>query len=237
MQKQSNKSVFLAISKAINTTSTILSPLIFVSVISDVFNAVEFIGKYYLSSLILLSFLFIIFSYHLVSIVRQKSFFPIRHTKESLEVIPEKTPVEYSKNSKRRWGKRFIWGSIGTGILISTLIYVVYIFNLAAQGLYYPIISSLPKENIKARISNINMEIKEKGYTDFNVNFYCRSDQEFCALVPNGIHFSKISAKQSIEIAKKIIPENVSHDHKVISHTLKDTIMRKIKKIPEKLSF
>jgi len=215
------KPFFKAILNATDTISTILSPIVFISVLSDFENVIDFIGKYGVFSVILLLFLLVIFGFHLIHILKEQR----NQNKEIESNLPKKS----------NWSLKRVVLIFGTVILISSLIFTGYVFSLTANGFYYPVISSHPKNNIKEFVTKINNDLKNKGYEDFQINYYCKIGNDYCALVPNGAHLSEEEAKNSIQKALQIIPFHVADDHRIDHRPFNVTILGKIRHLKSKL--
>lgn len=205
----------------------VLFPVFVFSAINDFESAFDIIGKYYLQSILILAIILILLIIFFFSLIRKSQIVQetIKVENDSMEIlIPEKTEITFQK----KWGMKKILRLTSIIFLFLSIIATTYIFTQSAVGLYYPIIASMPKNIVSDKVSEINKSILKNGYDDLELSIYCKPGQDYCAIVPGGVHFSEESAIKTLENAKKNIPQYVDKGAWIASFSLKDTFIRKL---------
>jgi hypothetical protein len=239
-----NKPTFDDIFTAQNIVGFVFSPILLVTTIKEFRNAFEFIStNYELSISIIFGYIIMVLA-TLYSIVRKgkkderatistkKESVPMESKPSSLSVVHEETTIEHEQPERAkssRYSK--LIKIISVIFILLSLSVAVYLFFLTSNGLYYPIIASIDKDIVTEEVARMNDFILEKGYDELKLRVYCKEGQDVCSVVPGGVHFSMESAEETIEKAKKLIPQYTDIDGAwVLSYSLKETFFNKIKK-------
>ncbi|MCD4725851.1 MAG: hypothetical protein K8R63_13520 [Bacteroidales bacterium] len=239
-----NKPTFDELFTAQNIVGFVFSPILLVTTIKEFRNAFEFIGNNYILSISIILCYIILVLATLYSIVRKgkkderaikpikKKSVPIESKPSSLRVFQEETTIEHEQPKRAKsWIFSKLIKIVSVIFILLSLSVAVYLFFLTSNGLYYPIIASIDKNIVNEEVAKMNNYILEKGYDDLKLRVYCKKGQDVCSVVPGGVHFSMESAEETIENAKKLIPQYTDSDGAwVLSYTVKETFFNKIKK-------
>jgi len=227
------KTIFESYKKSTNVLSKAFSPaVVLIELFAGFENIMEFITEYHIFSIVVLVILFVVFGYHLLSIIthsrrNKQSTIGKEVKKKTIEtsIVDDDKSMDWNAGALKTFFAKYnkLFTYLGIGTLIASFFIVLYIFFLGVTGYYIPIVETLPQKGIKKEMVRINNELKERGET-LRLSFYCNSAKQ-CAISPNGVHFSKEEAQESIDLARKLIPKHVDDKSWIQYKTFKATIV------------